>query len=254
LSTPVLQLELLCKHYGGLRVTNDVTLDIAARELHAIIGPNGAGKTTLINQISGLTASDSGRIFLNGRDVTRRPMHERAALGIARSFQITSVLSSFSALENVALAIQAKNGSSFRFWGRASNEETINDEATSTLEKVGLGTRVHVPASQLSYGEKRVLELAMTLAMNPAVLILDEPLAGTSREDGERLIALLSNLKGQFPIILIEHDTNAVFALADRVSVMTYGRIILTGTSDEVRVHPEVIAAYLGSDQGQINA
>ncbi|MGB7831165.1 MAG: ABC transporter ATP-binding protein, partial [Xanthobacteraceae bacterium] len=190
MSEPVLRVEALCKHFGGLLVTDNVTLTIAPGELHAVIGPNGAGKTTLINQISGLIRPDAGRIELGGRDVTALPMYARAALGLARSFQITSVLPRFSALENVALAVQARTGSSFRFFGRAGRERVLNDQAEAVLAEVGMLGRAHVPAIALSHGEKRVLELAIALAMQPKLLLLDEPMAGIGRDETERLIAV----------------------------------------------------------------
>ena len=248
MSEPVLRVEALCKHFGGLLVTDNVTLTIAPGELHAVIGPNGAGKTTLINQISGLIRPDAGRIELAGRDVTALPMYARAALGLARSFQITSVLPRFSALENVALAVQARTGSSFRFFGRAGRERVLNDQAEAVLAEVGLLGRAHVPAIALSHGEKRVLELAIALAMQPKLLLLDEPMAGIGRDETERLIAVLRALKGRFPVVLVEHDMTAVFALADRISVLIYGRILASGAPDTVRTDPAVITAYLGDE------
>jgi branched-chain amino acid transport system ATP-binding protein len=242
----VLRLQALQKRFGGLTVTDDVTLDIAGSELHAIIGPNGAGKTTLINQISGLIAPDAGRIYLAGDDVTALPTHARAARGLARSFQITSVLPGFSALENVALAVQARMGGSFRFFGRPDREIALNGPALAALAEVGLDGRANVPAEHLSHGEKRALELAIALAMEPKLLLLDEPMAGTGAEETERLVAVLSRLKGRFPMVLVEHDMTAVFALADRVSVLIYGRILASGTPDAVHADPQVMAAYLG--------
>ncbi len=248
MSGPALRVERLRKRFGGLLVTDDVTLEIEPGELHAVIGPNGAGKTTLINQISGLLRSDAGRIELAGCDVTALPTHARAALGLARSFQITSVLPRFSALENVALAVQARNGSSFRFFGRADAERALNDQSAAVLAEVGLAERMYVPAMHLSHGERRVLELAIALAMQPKLLLLDEPMAGTGREETERLITVLRALKGRFPIMLVEHDMTAVFALADRISVLIYGRILASGRPEEVRSDPAVITAYLGDE------
>jgi len=242
----VLRLDNLQKNFGGLRVTDNVTLDILQGELHAIIGPNGAGKTTLINQISGLLPSDGGHIVFNGRDITRLPVHARAALHIARSFQITSVLPAFSALENVALAVQAHATSKFSLLGNAAAESALNDPAFAALTEVGLAHRANVIVSQLSHGEKRALELAMALAMQPKLLLLDEPMAGTGHEETEHLIATLNRIKGRFPIILVEHDMTAVFALADRISVLVYGRILTTGLPQAVRTDPQVIQAYLG--------
>jgi branched-chain amino acid transport system ATP-binding protein len=245
---PVLRIEGLTKNFGGLRVTDDVTLDVRPGELHAVIGPNGAGKTTLINQISGLLAPDAGRIVFGGEDVTALPMHRRAERGLARSFQITSILPGFSVLENVALAVQARRGSSFSFFGRAADEEALNMPAYAALLQAGLAERAAVPAGELSHGEKRALELAIALAMEPKLLLLDEPMAGTGREEGERIVAVLRGLKGRFPMVLVEHDMHAVFALADRISVLIYGRILASGTPGQVRADPQVITAYLGDE------
>jgi branched-chain amino acid transport system ATP-binding protein len=245
---PVLRIEGLTKNFGGLRVTDDVTLDVRPGELHAVIGPNGAGKTTLINQISGLLSPDAGRILFGGEDVTALPINKRAARGLARSFQITSILPGFSVLENVALAVQARRGSSFSFFGRAADEEALNMPAYAALLQAGLAERAHAPADELSHGEKRALELAIALAMEPKLLLLDEPMAGTGREEGERIVAVLRSLKGRFPMVLVEHDMHAVFALADRISVLIYGRILASGTPAEVRADPQVITAYLGDE------
>jgi branched-chain amino acid transport system ATP-binding protein len=245
---PVLRIENLTKNFGGLRVTDNVTLDVHPGELHAVIGPNGAGKTTLINQISGLLAPDSGRIAFAGEDITALPIHLRAERGLARSFQITSILPRFSVLENVALAVQARHGSSFRFFGSAADEAALNSPALAALGQVGLAERADVAAAALSHGEKRALELAIAIAMEPKLLLLDEPMAGTGRDETSRLVAVLRSLKGRFPMVLVEHDMTAVFALADRISVMIYGRILASGTPDEVRADPQVVAAYLGDE------
>jgi branched-chain amino acid transport system ATP-binding protein len=245
---PVLRIEALRKNFGGLRVTDDVTLDVLPGELHAVIGPNGAGKTSLINQVSGLLASDSGRIVFAGRDVTTLPVHARAGLGLARSFQITSILPGFSVKENVALAVQARSGTSFRFVGDCAAEEALNAPALAALGEVGLAERADVPAGTLSHGEKRALELAIALAMEPKLLLLDEPMAGTGKEETERLVAVLRRLKGRFPMVLVEHDMTAVFALADRISVLIYGRILASGAPAAVRADPQVISAYLGEE------
>jgi len=245
---PLLRLEHLRKSFGALRITDDVSLDIKSNELHAIIGPNGAGKTTLIDQISGVSSSDSGRIIFQGQDVTGLSMHERAHLGLVRSFQITSILPRFSALENVALAVQALNGSSFRFFGNAAAEKPLNELAMAYLTRFGLAARAGIAAGLMSHGEKRQLELAIALASEPRLLLLDEPLAGTSHDESQRLIATLQELRRELPIVLIEHDMDAVFALADRVSVLVYGRIIASGTPQSVRDNAEVRAAYLGEE------
>jgi branched-chain amino acid transport system ATP-binding protein len=244
----VLHLERLRKSFGALVVTDDLTFDVMPRELHAVIGPNGAGKTTLINQISGLVAPDSGTIQFAGRDITALPTHARAELGLARSFQVSSILLGFSALENVALAVQSRAGSSFRVLGRAAAEAALNGPAMAALADVGLAERAHVHAGELAHGEKRALELAIALAMQPKVLLLDEPMAGTGREETARLVELLRRLKGRFAVVLVEHDMTAVFALADRISVLIYGRILASGTPARVRADPRVVAAYLGDE------
>jgi branched-chain amino acid transport system ATP-binding protein len=245
---PVLQLEQLRKRFGGLVVTDDVTLDVMGDELHAIIGPNGAGKTTLINQISGLLASDAGRIRFAGRDITALSAHARARLGVARSFQITSVLSGFSALENVALAVQARTGSSFRFVGRVAAEGALNEPALAVLNELGLADLATQIAGELSYGERRALEFAIALAMQPKLLLLDEPMAGIGREESLRLLDVLQRLKGRLPIVLIEHDMTTVFALADRISVLMYGRVLASGPPAQIRADRRVVAAYLGDE------
>ena len=248
MAEPVLRIEGLTKSFGGLRVTDKVTFDVRPGELHAVIGPNGAGKTTLINQICGTLHPDAGLIMFCGEDVTRLPVERRAQRGLARSFQITSILPGFSVLENVALAVQAKSGSSFRFFGRAADEEALNAPALAALAQVGLAQRASVAAGELSHGEKRALELAIALATEPKLLLLDEPMAGTGHDESERLVAVLRSLKGRFPMVLVEHDMHAVFALADRISVLIYGRILASGTPEEVRADPQVIAAYLGEE------
>jgi branched-chain amino acid transport system ATP-binding protein len=244
----VLRIQNLTKNFGGLRVTDDVTLDVMPGELHAVIGPNGAGKTTLINQISGLLAPDAGTIMFAGEDVTNVPVAARAQRGLARSFQITSILPRFSVLENVALAVQARRGTSFRFFGHAADEEELNAPALAALAQVGLAERADAPAGELSHGEKRALELAIALAMEPKLLLLDEPMAGTGHDETERLVAVLRSLKGRFPMVLVEHDMTAVFALADRISVLIYGSILASGPPDVVRADPAVVTAYLGEE------
>ena len=249
MAEPILRLDGLRKRFGGLAVTDGVSLEVLPGEIHAVIGPNGAGKTTLIHQVSGTLRPDAGRVVFAGQDVTALALARRARLGLARSFQITSVLPGFTALENAALAVQARSGSSFRFLRAASTEPALNREARAALEQVGLADRAQVPAAALSHGERRQLELAIALAMQPRLLLLDEPLAGAGLEETERLVALLRGLKGHYAVLLVEHDMQAVFALADRISVLVYGRLVATGTPAVIRADPEVRAAYLGEDE-----
>jgi branched-chain amino acid transport system ATP-binding protein len=246
MAEPLLHLEGVRKRFGSLVVTDDVTLDVMPGEMHALIGPNGAGKTTLINQISGLIPPDGGQILFAGADITDLPPQVRALRGLSRSFQITSILPGFPVLENVALAVQARDGSSLRFFGRAADEAALNVPAMAALEQAGIADRAHVRAGELSHGEKRALELAIALAMKPALLLLDEPMAGVGREETERQVDLLLRLKGQLTMVLVEHDMAAVFALADRISVLIRGRLLMTGRPHEVRADPQVVAAYLG--------
>jgi branched-chain amino acid transport system ATP-binding protein len=249
MADPILSVRNLCKSYGALAVTNDISLEIRPGELHAIIGPNGAGKTTLIHQLAGNIPSDSGTIVYLGEDITHASIESRVRNGLARSFQITSILSSFSVLENVALAVQARHGSSFRFFGRADAEEALNGGAMAALRMVGLDASAARIAGNLSHGEKRQLELAVALATKPRLLLLDEPLAGTGVEESASLIEMLRGLKGRYTIVLIEHDMDAVFSLADRVSVLVYGTLLTTGTPAAVRADARVREAYLGKEE-----
>ncbi|MCQ0971023.1 ABC transporter ATP-binding protein [Paracoccus sp. TK19116] len=244
----LLVVDKLCKRYGALKVTDDLALSVEPGELHAIIGPNGAGKSTLIAQLSGEARCDSGSIRFDGEEISGLPMHRRVARGLSRSFQITSILPGFTVLENVATAVQAREGSSFSFLGRVADESALNDQAVTALGRVGLTDRAGTIAGSLSHGEKRQLELAIALATKPRLLLLDEPLAGTSGGEAERLVEVMRSLKGEVTTVLIEHDMDAVFRLADRVSVLVYGRIIATGSPDVVRADPQVRAAYLGEE------
>ncbi len=245
-ATPMLSTRNLVKRFGGVVATSDVSLEIAAGETHALIGPNGAGKTTLISQLQGELPPTSGTIHFKGQDITREPPHRRAQLGLARSFQITSVLPEFTALENVRLAVQARLGHSFRLWRAAARDTALNGPAMDLLHRVGLDARAGTRADVLSHGERRQLELAMALAMQPALLLLDEPMAGMGKQDAARMIRLLAELKQSYTIVLVEHDMDAVFALADRLSVLVQGRVIATGLPDEIRNNADVKAAYLG--------
>jgi branched-chain amino acid transport system ATP-binding protein len=243
---PLLRVERLVRRFGGIVATDNVSLDVASGELHAIIGPNGAGKTTLISQLTGQLLPHSGSIHLAGRDITRVPAHRRSALGLARSFQITSLLPDFTASDNVALAAQAHDGHSFHFWGNARKVTHLRNAAQSALDRVGLGHRGDVVVSRLSHGEQRELELAVALATRPQLLLLDEPMAGLGITESARMVKLLGELRREVSIVLVEHDMDAVFALADRISVLVYGRIIASGQPREIRGNEEVKRAYLG--------
>jgi len=246
---PLLALQNLRKSFGALVVTDDVSLHVTPGEIHALIGPNGAGKTTLINQISGALMPDAGRIRFAGADITRLSRPARARAGLARSFQITSIIPGFSVLENAALAAQARHGSSFRFFRPARRDVRLNEAAMAALDRVGLADLAGVQAGTLSHGQKRKLELAIALASAPRLLLLDEPLAGAGPEETALLVDLLNSLRKQFAILLVEHDMQAVFALADRISVLVEGRRVATGTAADIRSHPEIRRAYLGEDE-----
>ncbi|HEY0224386.1 MAG TPA: ABC transporter ATP-binding protein [Pseudolabrys sp.] len=246
MSGPLLQVENLAKRFGGIVATDDLSLSVAAGELHAIIGPNGAGKTTLIAQLSGQLRSDSGHVRFDGRDIGAMTMDRRSRLGLARSFQITSLFLDLSALDNVALAVQAHAGHSFHFWRDARAEPELRDPARAALARVGLSARADLTASLLSHGEHRQLELAMALAGHPRLLLLDEPMAGLGAEESARMVATLRGLKREVAILLVEHDMDAVFALADRITVLVYGRVLATGSPAEIRANAQVRDAYLG--------
>jgi branched-chain amino acid transport system ATP-binding protein len=226
-----------------------VTLNVAPGELLAVIGPNGAGKTTLIAQLSGQLRPDIGRIYFDGRDITALPAYRRSLIGLARSFQITSLFLDFSVLDNVALAAQAHAGHSFRFWRNARRENNLRAPARAALARVGLSERADVRASALSHGEHRQLELAMALAGSPRLLLLDEPMAGLGPEESARMVAMLRALKSEVTILLVEHDMEAVFALADRITVLVYGRVIASGAPADIRANPQVREAYLGEQE-----
>jgi branched-chain amino acid transport system ATP-binding protein len=246
MSEPLLQVENLAKRFGGIVATDDLTLSVAAGELHAMIGPNGAGKTTLIAQLSGQLRADAGRVRFDGNDITSLPMDRRSRLGLARSFQITSLFLDLSVLDNVALAVQGHAGHSFHFWRNARAELQLREPARAALARVGLSARAELPASLLSHGEHRQLELAMALAGNPRLLLLDEPMAGLGPEESARMVGTLRALKRELTIVLVEHDMDAVFALADRITVLVYGTVIASGAPDEIRANPQVRDAYLG--------
>lgn len=241
----VLRVSSLVKRFGGVAASDGVDLALRTGEIHALIGPNGAGKSTLIHQVSGALAPDAGRIEFEGRDITRLPMHRRVAAGIARSFQVTNVFQRLAVIDNVALALQARR-SSFAFWRAAVHEGAAFEEARRVLEGVGLAARGADPAGALSHGEQRRLELALAMATRARLLLLDEPMAGMDPRESAELVALLQGLRGSATVLLVEHDMEAVFRLADRISVLVYGRVIATGTPEEIRANAEVRRAYLG--------
>ena len=245
---PLLEVRNLSKAFGALRATDDVDLEVGDGETLAIIGPNGAGKTTLISQLAGNLRPDSGRILFAGEDITALAAPRRARKGLARSFQITSVYPEFSALDNVALAVQARAGHSFRFWRPAQEDASLTRPAREILEEVGLGSRLTVLAANLAHGEQRQLEVAMALATRPRLLLLDEPMAGMGIEESQRMIAFLATLKRRQTIILVEHDMDAVFRLADRIAVLVYGRVIAADSPENIKMNEEVRKAYLGED------
>jgi len=247
--TALLSVTGLVKRFGGLIATNGLNLDVRSGELHALIGPNGAGKTTIMSQLTGELRPDAGKIAFDGRDITHWPIPRRALGGMARSYQITQLLKDFSVLENVMLMVQARQGHSFRCWRPALRERALVQPAMQALESVGLAQRAQDDVMALAHGEHRQLELAMALAMSPRLLLLDEPLAGMSQAESSTMVTLLGQLKRRYTILLVEHDMQAVFALADQVSVLVYGKAIATGTPAHVQRNPEVRRAYLGDDE-----
>jgi branched-chain amino acid transport system ATP-binding protein len=249
--TALLHVQGLVKRFGGLTATDGVDLAVTKGEVHAVIGPNGAGKTTLINQLSGELAPDAGRIVFAGRDVTAEPVYRRALAGIGRSYQITSVFTEFDVLTNVRLAVQAHAGHSFSFWRAVADERDLTGRAEEALAQAGLVAKAATPVAALAHGERRQLEMAMTLATRPELLLLDEPMAGMSLAESERLVTLLAGIKRRYGILLVEHDMDAVFKLADRISVLVYGRVIACGDPAAIRANAEVRAAYLG-DQDMV--
>jgi branched-chain amino acid transport system ATP-binding protein len=248
MSEILLETQKIKKSFGALLATDGVDFDVREGETHAVIGPNGAGKTTFIKQISGELRPDAGSIRFAGEDITGLPWHKRSRRGLARSFQITSVYRDFTALDNVALAVQAHSGHGFRFWQPAREDRSLTEPAVRILEKIGLDKRKNTLAANLSHGEQRQLEIAMVLATRPRLMLLDEPVAGMGTDESQRMIEFLATLKGKATMVLVEHDMDAVFTLADRISVLVYGRIIATGTPADIRANAEVRAAYLGED------
>ena len=244
----MLRVDGVRKRFGGVVATDDITLAIEPGEVHALIGPNGAGKTTLISQLSGTLAPDAGRIFFLERDVTALSAHARVAAGLARSYQITSIFRSFSVLDNLALAVQARSGSSFSFWRPVASETALFDQARGILAEIGLADKADAIAATLAHGEQRALEVGLALATRPKLLLLDEPMAGMGPEESQRMIALIEELSARVTVLLVEHDMDAVFRLADRISVMVNGRLIATDAPEKIRANEEVRRAYLGDE------
>ncbi len=246
MASALLDVRKLSKRFGGVVATDNVDLAVPAGEIHALIGPNGAGKTTLVHQLSGALAPDSGAVVFDGVNVTPRSFHERVHLGLARSYQITSIFRKFSVLDNIALAVQARRGTSLSFWRPLARETALFEEARALLDQVGLGARADFVAGSLAHGEQRQLEVGLALATSPKVLLLDEPMAGMGPDESERMIAVIQALKPRITLLLIEHDMDVVFRLADRISVLVNGRLIATGAPDDIRANAEVKRAYLG--------
>ncbi|OGA66510.1 MAG: ABC transporter ATP-binding protein [Betaproteobacteria bacterium RIFCSPLOWO2_12_FULL_65_14] len=244
----MLELRNLSKRFGGVVATDDVSLDVKAGEVHALIGPNGAGKTTLIGQISGSLPSDSGTILFGGADVTRRKQHERVTAGLARSYQITSIFRRFSVLDNLALAVQARSGTSFSFWHPVAREAALFDEARALAEEIGLEKRIGTMAGNLAHGEQRALEVGLALATRPKLVLLDEPMAGMGPEESRRMIELVARVRTRAAVLLVEHDMDAVFRLADRITVLLNGRVLASGAPEAIRADTQVRRAYLGDD------
>ena len=248
MASPILSIQKLSKKFGAVIANEDVSIDLYQGEIHGLIGPNGAGKSTLIKQISGEISQDSGKIILEENEISNHPVFERAKMGLARSFQVSSVIPNFTVLENVILAIQGNLGQTFKFWNPVSKNQELINAAQVYLEQVDMKMRMSVLASELSHGERRKLEISMALALEPKVFLLDEPMAGLGAAGSKVMTKQLAKLKNRAPILLIEHDMDAIFALADRISVLVYGQIIASGTVDEIRSNADVREAYLGSD------
>ena len=248
MASPILSIQKLSKKFGAVIANEDVSIDLYQGEIHGLIGPNGAGKSTLIKQISGEISQDSGKIILEENEISNHPVFERAKMGLARSFQVSSVIPNFTVLENVILAIQGNLGQTFKFWKPVSKNQELIYAAQVYLDQVDMKTRMSVLASELSHGERRKLEISMALALEPKVFLLDEPMAGLGAAGSKVMTKQLAKLKNRAPILLIEHDMDAIFALADRISVLVYGRIIASGTVDEIRSNADVREAYLGSE------
>ncbi len=244
----ILQVKSLHKRYGAVQATCDLSLDVRQGEVHALIGPNGAGKTTLMRQLSGQVMPDGGEIIFQGRDITRLPVHRRAHLGLGRSFQITQVFDHLTVEDNLALAVQARRGHSFRFWQNVRRDARLLEPTRAALARCGLTERAQESAGSLSHGEKRQLDMGMALAGDPDLLLMDEPMAGMGPGGAVKMIELIQSLKGHVSLLLVEHDMDAVFSLADRITVLVYGQAIATGTPDAIRCDRAVQQAYLGEE------
>ncbi len=249
-ATVLLQVQDLVKRFGGLTATDHATLDVYQGQIHALIGPNGAGKSTLIQQISGALQSDSGYLFFNGTNLAGLPMHQRVRKGLVRSYQIISIFKKLSVLDNLALAVQAVDGSSMTFWRAVRSERALYVAAAAVAERVGLSAQLQRLAGALSHGEQRQLEVGLALATKPLLLLLDEPMAGMGPDESERMVALLQSLRGETTILLVEHDMDAVFRLADTISVLVFGKVIASGHAQSIRDNAEVRRAYLGDEVG----
>lgn len=247
MADPLFMVRDLNKSFGAVQVCKNLSFDLRPGELHALIGPNGAGKTTALDLFTGLLQPDSGTITFSGRDITRMPVFKRARLGLARAFQVTSVFDSFTVEENVAFAVQARQPADYRIWKNAAGDRRLLDPARSVIERMGLLERRHVPAASLSHGERRQLEMAMALATEPAMLLLDEPMAGLGPGGTKKLAELIASIKGEITILLVEHDMQAVFSLADRLTVLVQGSVEACGDCEQIRNNSVVQAAYLGT-------
>ena len=247
----LLDVRAVSKHFGGVYALNNASLSVARGEVHALIGPNGAGKTTLIHVLSGALPLNGGQVVFDGADLVKRPMHERVTLGLARSYQITNIFTRLTVLDNVAMAVQSRArdwGTSFSFWKPFSLDSAIIGEAHALLAQVSLPGMANRLAGQLSHGEQRSLEVALALATKPKLLLLDEPMAGMGSEESERMVELIEHLAQRVTILLVEHDMDAVFRLADRISVLVGGTVIASGSPEAIRADAEVHRAYLGDD------
>jgi len=248
MTDPILDVRGITKSFGGLKASNDVSLDLRPGEIHALIGPNGAGKSTLIKQITGGLVPDSGSVHFDGQDVSRLSAAARARLGMGRTFQISSLAMDYTVLQNAVLGALGHRGDIFRFFNHVMTDADLVASAESALRQVGLEEYYNLRTADLSHGQRRQLEVAVALTLEPKAFLMDEPMAGLGAEGSQRLVGFLDTLRQKAPILLVEHDMDAVFALADRISVLVYGEIIATGSADEIRSNPQVRSAYLGEE------